>query len=194
VTAKDEIFYPFISGERIYLRDVRPADVGPHYYRWMNDPEITQFLESRFFPNSLASLEAYVKAKQGAMDEILFAVLVKDGRQHIGNVNLGPINWIHRYGDIGIMIGEITVWGKGYATEAIRLITGYAFNTLNLHKLQAGCYGINQGSIKAFQKAGFEIEGVKKKQVFCNGGYMDLVVLGRLNRRYENGEKTGAGK
>lgn len=180
-----DVFAPFVSGERIYLRDVQPSDVNERYYFWMNDPEITQFLESRFVPNSMASLETYVKEKQGGPIEIFFAILVKDGHRHIGNIKLGPINWIHRIGDIGILIGEKAFWGRGYATEAIRLITGYAFDTLNLHKVTAGCYASNPGAVKAFEKAGFEIEGVRKAQAFYKGGYTDLILLGCLNDRAE---------
>jgi RimJ/RimL family protein N-acetyltransferase len=181
-----DTFYPFITGPRIYLRDVRPSDVGERYYRWMNDPEITQFLESRFLPNSMASLEAYVKGKQDDSSEIFLALLVKDGRQHIGNIKLGPIDWIHRIADIGILIGEKAFWGKGYATEAIQLITGYAFDTLNLHKVAAGCYTINPGAIRTFEKAGFEIEGVRKEHAFYKGVYTDLVLLGCLNSKLKN--------
>jgi len=53
-------FYPFLSGESIYLREVRLSDVNGDYYNWMNDPEITQYLESRFIPYSMNSLEEYV--------------------------------------------------------------------------------------------------------------------------------------
>ena len=47
------VYSPFLSGRRLYLREVRPEDANDNYYRWMSDPEVTRFLESRFFPNSL---------------------------------------------------------------------------------------------------------------------------------------------
>lgn len=178
--------YPFLSGDRIYLREVRPADVGETYYRWMNDPQVTRFLESKFYPNPVEKLREYVAGKLGDRDNVFLAIVLKKGDRHIGNIKLGPINWIHRLGDIGLLIGEKDCWGQGYATEAIRLVAGYAFHTLNLHKLTAGCHAANQGSLKAFQNAGFVIEGVRKRHVYCDGIYMDIILLGML--KPENGE------
>ena len=57
------------------------------------------------------------------------------------------------------MIGDRFMWGKGYATEAIQLTSEYAFNYLKLLKLNAVCYESNVGSILAFLKASYTIEG-----------------------------------
>ena len=165
----------------MYLREVRPADVNERYYRWMNDPEVNQYLESRFYPNSMETLSAYVKDKIGDRNNVFLAIVLKEDDSHIGNIKLGSINWIHRHGDVGIIIGEKGSWNKGYASEVISLLARYAFDTLNLHKLTAGCYEANVGSLKAFQKAGFEIEGVRKQHSFFDGKYLDLIQLGLIN-------------
>jgi ribosomal-protein-alanine N-acetyltransferase len=172
--------HAFLQGERLYLREVRPSDVNENYYRWMNDPEVTQYLESRFYPNSMESLREYVAGKRGDRNNVFLAIILKDGDRHIGNIKLGPIDWIHRIGDIGILIGERDCWGKGYATEAIGLVVDYAFRVLNLHKLTAGCYDLNQGSAQAFQKVGFVIEGIRKQHYYCSGKYVDVIMMGIL--------------
>ena len=179
MSAKDN-FFPFLAGERIYLREVRPSDVNDAYYRWMNDPEVTQYLESRFAPNSMETLQEYVKNFLGNKDNIFLAIVLKENHKHIGNIKMGPINWFHRLADIGVMLGEKDSWGKGYASEAISLLVKHAFCTLNLHKLTAGCYEQNLGSLKAFQKSGFEIEGIRKKHRFLNGKYEDSILLGKI--------------
>ena len=185
-------FYPFLVGNRLYLREVRPSDVNENYYRWMNDPEVTQYLESRFTPNSMESLLEYVKGFQGNKDNIFLAIALKENQKHIGNIKMGPINWFHRFADIGIMIGEKDYWGKGYALEAITLLAEHAFRNLDLHKLTAGCYEQNQGAQKAFQKAGFVIEGVIKKHCFFNGKYVDAILLGQINPvEKDNGKNIG---
>lgn len=175
----------FLEGERIYLREVRPEDANENYYRWMNDPEIIGALESRFYPNSLEGIKNYVNAQLGNTESVLFAIVLKEDDRHIGNIKLGPINWIHRLADIGLMIGEKDCWGKGFATDAIELVTGYAFKTLNLHKVTASCYGSNVGSEKAFLKVGFEKEGVRKSHSFSNGIYEDLILLGKVAQNFE---------
>lgn len=59
-------------------------------------------------------------------------------------------------------IGEKNAWGKGFATEAIQLVTHFAFEQLHLHRLQAGLYASNIGSGKALEKAGYHLEAVFK--------------------------------
>lgn len=176
-----EEYGKYLEGERIYLREVRPSDVNENYYRWMNDPEITQYLESRFYPNALESIQDFVKGKLGDRESAFFAIVLKDSDRHIGNIKIGPVNWIHRIADIGLMIGDKASWGKGYATEAIRLVTEYGFKTLNLHKITASCYASNQGSAKAFVKVGFFEEGVRKSHSFSYGKYEDVILLGIIN-------------
>lgn len=171
----------FITGKHIYLREVRPSDVNDNYYRWMNDPEVVKYTESRYFAVSRESLEDYVKEKQKDTDNIFLAIVLKENHQHIGNIKLGPINWIHRFADLGIIVGEKDYWGRGYAAEAIKLVTDFAFSTLNLHKLTAGCYNVNQAATKTFEKAGFVVEATRKKHYFFDGKYHDVFLLGLIN-------------
>ncbi len=176
-------YKPFMEGKRVCLREIRPSDVNQIYYRWMNDGEVTRFLESRFSPNSMAKLKSYAAKILQDPKYIFFAILEKKTGRHIGNVKLGPINWVHRFGDIGIMIGDKASHGKGYGTEAIRLVSQFAFETLNLHKVTASCYGNNVGSIRIFEKADFFEEGRRGKQYFSDGEYVDLVCFGMINPR-----------
>lgn len=171
----------FIEGDRIYLREVRVSDVTDDYCRWMNDPKVDRYLETRFHPHSREEIESYVSEMKEDADTVFLAILVKQGDVHIGNMKIGPANRIHLYADLSIVIGERAYWGKGFATEAIILAVEYAFSTLNLHKLEAGAYANNRGSIKAFRKADFFEEGRRKGHFFCNGSYVDWVLMGILH-------------
>ncbi|RJP27599.1 MAG: N-acetyltransferase [Candidatus Omnitrophota bacterium] len=168
----------FIKGEKIFLREVDFTDVNEQYLRWMNDREINQYLESRFFPQSLEKLEAFVRSMKESKQHVFLAIIDNLANEHIGNIKLGPIDWIHRRAEIGFLIGNKSYWGKGYATEAIRLVVQYAFDTLNVHKVTAGCYSTNVGSVKAMEKVGFMQEGVLKEHCFCNGRYVDIIRFG----------------
>lgn len=171
-----------IEGDCIYLRNVRMNDVTEKYYQWLNCPETNQYLESRYTPQSLESISNYIKTMNSKEDEPFFAICWKNNQKHIGNIKLGPVNWIHKRADIGLLIGEKKYWRRGVATEAIRLVGNYAFKNLNLNKLTAGCHVKNIGSVRAFQKAGFTIEGERKKHSFVDGEYLDTVLLGLLNQ------------
>jgi RimJ/RimL family protein N-acetyltransferase len=172
----------FIEGERIYLREIRLSDANKNYRDWMNDPEINQYLESRFERWSVSKLRRYISDIKRNPDNVFLTIVSKDGNKHIGNIKIGPINRSHRYADVGVIIGEKSFWGKGIATEAIKLVVDYAFNKLGLHKLTAGAYSCNISSIRAFKRAGFSVEGVRKKHCLCNGNYVDSVLLGIVRR------------
>lgn len=167
-----------LEGDGIYLRDIKLTDVNKDYCKWVNDLEVNQFLETRFKKWTIKKLKNYVNKIKNNSDYLFLAIILKNGNRHIGNMKLGPINRIHKFADIGILIGEKSFWGKGFATEAIKLVVDYAFNKLNLHKLTAGAYSNNPGSIKAFKKAGFLVEGIRKKQCFYNGDYVDGILVG----------------
>ena len=168
----------FIEGKRIYLREVTEQDVNSSYYRWMRDPEVTRYLESRYYPQSKADILAYVASLKPPTN-VFLAIIAKDPQIHLGNIRLGPVNAFHRFAEVGLLIGERDYWNKGYGTEAITLVRDYAFGKLSLHKLTAGCYASNPASIRAFEKAGFVEEGVLKSQYLTEWShYTDEVVLG----------------
>lgn len=171
----------FIEGERIYLREVRLSDVNENYYKWLNDDEITRYMEIRFFPQSIELIKEYVSSLSGSYESVFLAIIEKEREKHIGNIKIGPINWIHRFADVSLFIGDKEVWGKGYGTEAIRLSIEYAFNILNLHRLQAGICDMNTASIKVFEKAGFKKEATFRGKRFYKGRYIDEKIYGIIN-------------
>ena len=171
-------FHPYIEGRRLFLREVRQEDVNDDYYSWMNDPEVTRYLETRYIPQSRENISRYVEAMSGKRDEIFLAICMRKSAAHIGNIKLGPINWIHRFADISLIIGEKKCWGKGYGSEAIRMLSRYAFEVLNLRKLRSGLYSDNIGSARAFRKAGFTEEGRLKRQWISVGGFQDELLFG----------------
>ena len=170
--------HPFIIGEKLYLRGFERSDLEGEYFDWLNDREVTKFLDSGVFPNTVEKMEEYYRNIALSPNNAMLAIIDKESEKHIGNIKLGPINWVTRITPLGIMIGNKEFWGKGYGTEAIRLVLDYAFIRLNLYKVTAGVASINEGSVKAFEKAGFEIEGQAKSQFFLDGEYYDSLYLG----------------
>ena len=167
-------------GEKVYLRALRLADARQEYVQWLNDKEINQFLECRFTRHTLSKLRKYIAKALRNRDIVFLAIIRNEDEKHIGNIKLGPIDRNHKVGEIGIMIGDRNSWGKGYATEAISLLSDYAFKGLRLHKLTAGLYEKNVGSYKAFQKCGFFEEGRLIKHYFYRGEYIDGICLAKF--------------
>jgi len=170
-----------IDGEKVFLKKIKVSDVTEEYLKWVNDPEITQYLEIRFNKYSLDKIKEYVAGFENKDDDFLFMIVAKENNRHIGNIHLGPINKNHKFAYVGIMIGDKDSWGKGYGTEAVKLVKKYACDELGLHKLIAGCYENNLSSIKLFQKAGFQLEGRRKKQFKSGNSYVDGLLFTFIN-------------
>lgn len=163
---------------RIYLRQLSSDEVTADYLAWMNDHQVTQYLESRFYPQTMESIRQFVDDCAADPACLFLAVRDRVTDKHIGNIKLHRIDTRHHSAEMSIMIGDKSFWGKGIATEAIKLLSSYAFTVLGLHKLTAECYSVNGGSRRAFEKAGYLLEGVRQKQYLCEGNYVDACVLG----------------
>jgi RimJ/RimL family protein N-acetyltransferase len=150
--------------------------VTQKYVDWMNDPDVTQYTESRFRKHTFRGIKLYVQDISGSSNDYFYGIFL-DG-EHIGNIKL-HVNIHHNLGDIGIIIGDKNEWGKGYATEAIKLVTNHGFNVLGLHKIYAGIYSNNKGSIGAFTKAGYSEDGYNKQTYLSDGEYVDEIIMSR---------------
>ena len=85
---------------------------------------------------------------------------------------------------IGIMLGDISTRGRGYAAEMTKLTVDYAFEVLNINKLTATAHSTNLPSLKCFKRLGFKEEGVLKEQFYLDGKYYDIINLGLLKHEY----------
>jgi ribosomal-protein-alanine N-acetyltransferase len=167
-----------ILTERLVIRVLTEHDVTEKYVAWLNDPEINRFLEVKHQVDDLESCLRFVSSMNDSRTENLFGIFVND--EHIGNIKLGLINWVHQYGELSFFIGEKQSWGKGFITEAIAAVCSYGFNELGLVKIAAGCYAENLSSLRVLTKSGFEIEGLLKQHVNFEGSRQDVYKLGLL--------------
>jgi RimJ/RimL family protein N-acetyltransferase len=172
----DTLDKAFLVGENIYLSPLDMDHVNATYLNWINDEEVINFLEISF-PTAMEQLEGYVKAILDNPNCIFLAINESATQKHIGNLKIGPINWVSRVAGHGILIGDKSSWGKGYASEAIKLLAQYAFRNLNLHKVWSIIVDSHMASIKAHQNAGFKIEGKLKQHLFKDGRYVDAAII-----------------
>jgi len=84
------------------------------------------------------------------------------------------------------MTRVFVVFVNSMSTNGRKLAVDYAFDTLGLHKLTAGVYANNSASVRVFEKSGFSVEGVEKKQYYCNGQYVDCISLGILKDEFQH--------
>lgn len=163
----------------ISLFIINSEDVSDNYVSWLNDPEVNRFLESRFQRQDIESVKKFVAICDSSQDTFLFGIRSKAlGGMHVGNIKIGPIDNHHGLAEIGLLIGERAVWGKGVGTDSIKLVTQFAFNELGIRKITAGCYQSNFGSKRAFEKAGFKVEGIRERHFILNDVQEALIILG----------------
>jgi [ribosomal protein S5]-alanine N-acetyltransferase len=167
-------------GERVELFLMQPALVSDTYVAWLNDSLVNRYLESRFVAHDIASTCRFVEAALADEHVLFLGIRSIELDRHVGNIKLGPIDPHHGFAEIGIMIGDRSAWGRGIACAAIERIADIARDELRLRKLSAGCYASNVGSARAFQKAGFTVEGRRSAHYLLGGCAEDAVILGRL--------------
>jgi RimJ/RimL family protein N-acetyltransferase len=131
-------------------------------------------------PQSLARLQAEFDqdAAKGGRDSTRFTIDA-DGRC-IGGCALFNVNDTARTCELGIAIGDKDYWGKGYGRECVALLLRYAFVHHNFHKVWLRVHAANERALRAYRACGLVEEGRQRAQVWCDGRYDDLVLMGLL--------------
>lgn len=166
------------DSRRLHFRQLDESDVSERYVTWLNDPEVTRFLETRHTRHERMDCVAFVNACNAAADSRLYGIFERGSGQHIGNIKIGAINPHYQSGQVSLLIGEKSCWGKGYGPESIEAISRHAFKVLDLKKLEAGCYLENLASLRAFLNSGYRIEGVLHDSVVLEGRRTHILLLG----------------
>ena len=172
-----------ISGRNIYLRPLDGGDVES-ITRWHNDKEIMGlFALTRAGPKEYWA--EWLERKLKSPNAVYFGIVKKSDDRLIGHVHLEEIYWSHKLcRDLGIIIGEKEEWSKGYGTEALELIMGYAFEELGMHRLELMTFDFNKRGIRVWEKCGFKQEGVMRSARLSNGEWRDLIYYAMLDDEY----------
>lgn len=159
----------------VYLQSISIEDASDEYVHWLQDPQVNQYLETRFHHQNLSTITDFIKAIIANPNEHLFAIRLTETDQHIGNIKIGAIKPQHKTGEVSLFIGDKKSWGKGIASQAIQLISRYSIEQLKLRKLSAGAYKPNIASTKAFLKVGYQSDGTLSEHFLLNGQPCDSV-------------------
>ena len=180
---------PKIRGRLVVLRAREPGDID-RAMAWINDYEVARFLIIRY-PQSRAAEEDWLRGSMHAgFHGLPLAIDTLDG-VHIGNIDLRDIQPENRTGEIGVMIGDKRYWGRGYGSDAVRALTRFAFQTMNLQRVHLRTYEYNERGRAAFTKAGFREEGRLRRHIYMEGRYWDVILMGCLREEFEAEDGTG---
>jgi len=179
-------YFEKIPGERIFLSPMNPDD-AELYTKWLNDPAVamglTMYPRMVTLPGERKWLEE--AATRGSHD---FAMVKRDehGGRLIGNISLMDVNGVNRTATLGLFIGEAADRGRGYGAEAIRLLLGYGFNTLNLHNIQLHVNSDNHQALACYKKVGFREFGRRRDAVYHGGRCYDVVHMDILDSEFSS--------
>ena len=173
---------PILESERLIIKPLDLSFLSKNYVEWMNDSEVNLYLSSGG-DYSIKKLENFLKDVENK--KILFwAIIIKNTKIHIGNIKIDPIDFNNGTCEYGIMMGNKTEWGKGYAKEVSRLVIDYCFNKLNLRKMTLGCIEDNKRAIKLYDSLSFIIEGRFIDHINHNGKFVNVLRMALFNKNY----------
>jgi len=137
-----------------------------------DNPKVSACLMDRFpYPYTMEHAIHRVNILASQDPLVNFAIAIDD--QVIGGIGIEPRQDVYRKTAIlGYWLSE-ELWGKGIMSEAVKLVTDYAFNQLGLFRIQASVYSKNPASMRVLEKAGYLKEGVMRNPVIKTGIVMD---------------------
>lgn len=185
-------------GERVRLTALRSDDTQT-LARWYEDGEFARLFDSNpAYPKSETALARWLDNVERDKDAFAFAIRLLYSDDLIGYVDLDGVQWANRAGWLAIGIGSSAHRGKGYGTEAMRLMLRFAFHELNLHRVQLTVFSYNEAAMRLYERLGFQREGVYREFLLRGGQRYDMILYGLLAHEWEAqlnaapGSTTGA--
>ncbi len=164
------------TGKQVRLRALSETDID-HIMSWVNDETITRYLSQVNRVSSRSQETAYLKRMmEGDEHARAFSIETTTG-EYVGLCSLHEIDLVHRHAELGIIIGRKDLQGKGYGTEAVRLLLAVAFGALNLHKVYLRVVGSHRQAIRVYERCGFR-EAVRfRRHCFIDGAWHDDLLM-----------------
>ncbi|WP_322822177.1 GNAT family protein [Chloroflexus sp.] len=166
-----------MTGEKVFLSHVFAED-APLLAQWFADLEFTTLLGQQGRSFTLEQEQQWITESTTAKDsERSFAIVLCANEQLIGTCNLRSIDLLHGTAELGIAIGDKTVWGQGYGREAVRLLVAYGFRYLNLYSIRLWVHGFNERARRAYLAAGFREAGRLRGATLFDGQRYDRILM-----------------
>lgn len=174
----------YIMGKHLTLRAIERADL-PLLHKWANDPVTQDGIGELHFPSSMDFHEAWFDNLRNDRLNHRFAVETPEGTV-IGLSSIVNIDWRNRHAWHGLVIGDSSHRGKGYGVDAVMATMRYAFDELDLERLDGSMIEYNAASIAMYcgPKLGWREEGRKKNYFYRKGRFWEQVIVGVTRADY----------
>lgn len=169
---------PIASSKRLLLCPFTEADIAADYIGWLNEPEVVRFSNQRHRHHDEESCLAYLRTFSGSDNLFLGIRLADDGRL-IGTMT-AYISPHHGTADMGLLVGERSLWGQGLGFEAWCLLMHYLLQTRKLRKITGGALRCNVGMVKIMERSGMHLEAARMQQEIVEGEPQDILYFAKF--------------
>lgn len=171
-----------INGKIVTLRAIERDDLGL-LQEMLNDPEIEDVVVGWAFPVSKLMQERWFENSISDDRNLRFIIETPDDGA-VGMATLTNIDWKNRRATHGIKIANRKNRTKGIGTDTVMAIMRYAFDELQLNRIDGSWFQENTASQRLYIKCGWTVEGVNRKCIYKRGEYRDLAIVGILAEDY----------
>jgi RimJ/RimL family protein N-acetyltransferase len=170
-----------LRSSRLLLEPLTESAIGPEYLGWLNDPEVTRFSNQRFRRHTDKNLREYL-GSFGAGPNMLLALQLADEGRMIGTMT-AYVAEPHGTADMGLMIGDKSLWGRGYGLEAWSTLMAHLLGARGLRKVTGGAVRANAAMCSIMERSGMHLEAVRRRQEIIDGAESDILLFARFRDR-----------
>ena len=175
----DNTLFVALHGDKVVLRPFVVSDIDDSYISWLNDLDVVRFSNQRFRAHDRESCLQYLSSFTGSNN--LFISVRRSSDDNLVGTLTAYISCHHGTVDVGIMIGEKSVWGLGFGQDAWDTLTNWLLQQENIRKLTAGTLACNYGMIKIMERSGMILEAVRTAQEIVDEQPVDLLYYSKFN-------------
>lgn len=169
---------PVLHGETIRLEPVGPQHVAAAVAA-LDDAEVTRLTGSHA-TFTADQVEAHLRAMMARDDRADWSIVRTADDRYVGEAVLNQFDPDNESANFRIWVGWPENRQRGYGTQATRLVVGYAFDTVGLHRVDLEVYSFNPRAQHVYEKAGFRVEGRKRDALRWDGQWYDAIVMSIL--------------
>ncbi|QTA37754.1 GNAT family N-acetyltransferase [Thermosipho ferrireducens] len=179
-----------LKGKLVRLRAYSKDDLEK-VLEYINDSEVKKCLTPGIpFPFRKEDEEKwYQNLNPFSEKSYSFAIETLSDGEYIGGCGINNVYWKNSVATVGIFLGK-PFWNKGYGTDAMRVLVNFIFNEMNINKVRLDVYSFNKRAIKSYEKVGFKVEGILREEIFREGKYHDIFVMGILRNEWKKINKA----
>ncbi len=174
-----------LSGPTVVLRRHTPGNIVA-FRRWYADPAVARLTRYQDGPMRPDEIDRFFQTRAIGPTSLAMGIHIREAGRLIGSCafsQLDPDNGSVMY---HITIGEKDAWGRGYGTEATRLMLDHAFGSLGQHRVALSVFAFNERAIRSYEKVGFTTEGRSREAIWRDGRYWDELHMSVLAEEWRH--------